>query len=92
MYGFYFDFGSLMTVITICLIAALVAWLMAINLFVGIGKSKGYFEDGAGMLWFIGIFATPIVVGLYVAALPDKNAPRAKGEKRPVANDELPSI
>ena len=44
------------------------------------------------MLWFIGIFATPIVVGLYVAALPDKNAPRAKGEKRPVTNDELPSI
>lgn len=89
MYGFYFDPGIFMMIIVVCLVAALAAWLMAINLFAKIAKSKGYFEDGAGTLWFIGIFATPIVVGLYVAALPDK---KASGGKHSNINEELPSI
>lgn len=47
---------------------------MAINLFIKTAQDKGHFETGkVGILWFIGIFASPLVVGLYVATLPDKN-------------------
>lgn len=75
-------------------IAVLVAWLMAINLFAKIARAKGYYKDGAGILWFIGIFATPIVVGIYVAALPDKRqaGTLTQGGVPVGVDDELPSI
>lgn len=91
MYGYYFDLGGIAIFMLIVLAVVLIAWLMAISLFVGIAKDKGYCKDGAGALWFIGIFATPIAVGLYVAALPDRNVPGAGGKHTNVDN-ELPSI
>ena len=79
-------------------IVILVAWLMAINLFINAAKEKGYYKDGgAGILWFIGIFATPLVVGIYTTALPDKSgreALSAAGSAAQIASiqDELPSL
>lgn len=57
--------------LAICLVV-LVAWLMAINLFINAAREKGYHRKSSGLLWFIGIVTTPIMVGLYAAALPDK--------------------
>ena len=51
----------------------IIAWCLSINLFINLGKSKGYSMANKGLLWFIGIFATPIVVGIYVLSLPPKN-------------------
>lgn len=50
----------------------LIAWLMAISLFIQAIDDKGYSSQNTGKLWFVGIFATPIAVGLYAAALPNK--------------------
>lgn len=55
-------------------VLALIAFAMclyAIHMFIEIGKAKGYSMDNAVSLWLIGIFTTPITVGIYVAALPD---------------------
>lgn len=54
------------------LIVCLIAWLLAISLIIKAAQAKGFHRDGTGKLWFIGIFATPIVLGLYVASLPDR--------------------
>lgn len=91
MYGYYFDLSGIAIFMLIVLAVVLIAWIMAISLFVEIAKDKGYCKNGAGALWFIGIFATPIAVGLYVAALPDRNALGASSRHADVDN-ELPSI
>lgn len=52
-------------------VLVLTAWLLSIDMFINAGKAKGYSMANSGKLWFIGIIATPLVVGLYVAALPD---------------------
>lgn len=54
------------------LIVCFIAWLLAISLIIKAAQAKGFHRDGTGKLWFIGIFATPIVLGLYVASLPDR--------------------
>lgn len=86
--------GFILFIMFAITIAVLVAWLMAINLFAKIARSKGYYKDGAGILWFIGIFATPIVVGIYVAALPDKRqaGTLTQGGVPVSVDEELPSI
>lgn len=53
-------------------IAILVAWIMSISLIINAIKAKGYEQITVGTLWFIGLFASPIVLGLYAVALPDK--------------------
>lgn len=53
-------------------VVVFVAWLLAISLIIKAAQAKGWHKDGTGKLWFIGIFATPIILGLYVAALPDR--------------------
>ncbi len=74
------------------ILVVLIAWLMSIDLLIKVGAAKGYSMDNKGLLWFIGIFATPIVVGLYVAALPD-NRLNAAGEVSPAAvAEELPEL
>lgn len=51
-------------------IVPIVAYVMAIKLFIDLAKNNGFCEDGgSGKLWFIGIFTTPIVIGIYVLAL-----------------------
>lgn len=76
-------------------IVVLVAWLVAINLFIEAAKKKGHYKNGgSGILWFVGIFATPIVVGIYVASLPDmeqRSNNTIENANRP-DNPNLPSI
>lgn len=55
-------------------VAVIAAWLIAIRLLIQSGEAKGYSMDNRKLLWFVGIFATPIVVGLYVISLPDKSS------------------
>lgn len=74
-------------------IVVLVAWLLAINLLIKAGEAKGHALSNKGLLWFIGIFATPIVVGLYIIALPDRRAEAArKAPPASAATDELPEL
>ena len=68
---------------------ALVAWIVAIDLLIKAGKAKGYAMKNTGALWFVGIFATPIVVGLYIASLPDNRT--IAGLEKP-AEAELPKV
>ena len=60
----------IMLAIVVC---AIVAWIMSINMFIDAARAKGYKMKKTGVIWFVGIFATPIVAGLYVNALPNKN-------------------
>ena len=90
---------DMLILITLVLaILVLIAWLVAINLFVEAAKEKGYYRDGgAGLLWFVGIFATPIVVGIYTTALPDKRSQEAHSgtgdaSRSASIQDELPSV
>lgn len=82
--------GSILLVFFALAIAALVAWLLAINLLIKTGMAKGYSMSNTGILWFIGIFASPIVLGIYIMALPDKSARSQDAQDAPV--EELPSL
>ncbi len=70
-------------------IVVLVAWVMSISLIINAIKAKGYEKITTGTLWFIGIFASPIVLGLYAVALPEK---REAIDKTHPKGDDLPSI
>lgn len=84
------------TIVIITLIISLIclfALLMAISQLIETALMKGHCQDGTGMLWFIGIFASPIVLGLYTASLPDRGAPAATTAVAPEdPRDELPAI
>jgi hypothetical protein len=69
-------------------IFVLIAWLVAVSMFVEIARNKGVSATGA--LWFIGIFASPLVLGLYVIALPDEK--RTQIVANSASDDELPSL
>ena len=81
------DLGQLSFIPILVLIAMVVAGLMAIDLFINLAREKGHKLDNSGMLWFIGIFASPIVLGLYVAALPSKRSESSSDISR-----DLPSL
>lgn len=58
--------------IVFCIAAlAIVAWVASISLLIKAGMEKGYSMDNKLLLWFVGLFASPIVLGLYVCSLPD---------------------
>lgn len=82
--------------LVLCVIV-IAAWVSAIKLYLAALSEKGYALDNSirGKIWFIGIFATPIAAGLYVASLPNQNkqgnANNAQGSIVPT-NDELPSL
>lgn len=83
--------GILIFFVIIILFLVLAAWLASISLFIKAAKEKGYYEHGGtGLLWFIGIFATPIVVGLYTASLPDLRDQKAK--QKETVETELPAV
>lgn len=78
-------------IVLVYLLLVLAAFLASISLFIKAAKEKGYYENGGtGILWFIGIFATPIVVGLYTASLPDLRGQKAKQEE--TVDTELPPV
>lgn len=63
---------------TVCPLS-IVAWIMSISMFIDAARAKGYKMKKTGMIWFVGIIATPIVAGLYVNALPDKSKETREG-------------
>lgn len=53
------------------LVALAVAYVLAISMFIDVMRAKGYKAEKTGILWFVGVLLTPVVLGLYVNALPD---------------------
>lgn len=61
---------------------------VAISLFVDLAKEKGHYRDDANILWFVGIFASPVVLGIYVMALSNKSSKDSSVD----ISKELPSL
>ena len=68
-----YDGAALNMTIMACVIFAcfVVAYFMSISMMVHSAVEKGC-PWGKGRLWFIGIFTTPITLGVIVAGLPDR--------------------
>lgn len=87
--------GIILPVFIVVACIAVVVWLASTVLFVKAARLKGFYQDGgAGGLYVLALFGTPILVGLYVAALPDRSgtpetSPQAAAQQ---LNSELPSI
>lgn len=74
-FGFLTGMGATGAVIcTVVGICAVIAYFLAISALVKVARNKRA-ELGGGLMWFIGIFATPLVLALIVIAMPDR-APR----------------
>ena len=65
--------AAMIATIIACVIFAcfVVAYFMSISMMVHSAVEKGC-TWGKGRLWFIGIFTTPITLGVIVAGLPDR--------------------
>ena len=85
----YYNTGIYLFMFVIIVVIALAARVVAINLLIKVGRAKGYAMENAGILWFVGIFATPILVGLYIASLPDN---RTIADPEKPAEAELPKV
>lgn len=83
-------YGPLPGLLIFVLLTAFAISLLAISLLVNAAQQKGFHRNDAGTLWFVGIFASPIVLGLYTASLPDRGAPTAPTQEDP--RDELPTV
>ena len=71
----------------------LVADICGIYQLVEIAKKKGHYRNGAGVLWFIGIFGTLFMVGFVVAALPDWSGKSGAGTANSSNDhDALPEV
>lgn len=69
----FLDGSTLVFLFYICIfIAVIAAWIISIKLFIQAGEAKGYSMENRKLIWFIGLFATPIVVGLYINSLPNR--------------------
>lgn len=81
-------------IILIISLVCLSASLIAISELIEATRMKGHCQDGAGLLWFVGIFASPLVLGLITASLPDRNAQTQNGTapQPDSLRDELPAI
>lgn len=76
-------------IILILPLLAIAANIYGVAELIKIAREKGHYTDGAGTLWFIGLFGTALMVGLIVCALPDRAAP-ASGAPRD--EDALPEV
>ena len=81
------SFGLVEVVFFLVFVAMIAAGLVAISLFVDLAKEKGHYRDDANILWFVGIFASP-VVGIYVMALSNKSSKDSSVD----ISKELPSL
>ena len=81
--------AGLLIIIFLVLLMFIPAYIVAINMFIEAAERKGN-DVSTGMLWFVGIFLSPIVVGLYVAALPDLSKKVVTKEEATEA--ELPDL
>lgn len=80
---------TLELIILILPLLAIAANICGVAELVKIAKAKGHYTDGAGTLWFIGLFGTALMVGLIVCALPDK---AAQATSAPRNEDALPEV
>lgn len=76
-------------IILILPLLAIAANIWGVAELVKIARVKGHYTDGAGILWFIGLFGTAFMVGLIVCALPDRAAP---APSVPRDEDTLPEV
>lgn len=66
------NLGGLLSLVSVIVpLVMLAAGIVAISHFIELGQKKGCIEEKTGVYWFIGLFASPLVLGLYVAAAPD---------------------
>lgn len=85
--------GFILFLLFVLLIVILAAWLVSIAKLIEVYKQKHKDGESAstGILWFIGIFASPMVLGLYVCALPDSSVGNTlQSQGNPV--NQLPSV
>ena len=90
-------FGIVSVFFLIIGFVALIAWFIAISMFVNLANDKGHHLDDTGKLWFVGIFASPIVLGIYVLGLRDKKATNGtasmnQGKAAGKVEDDLPAL
>lgn len=84
--------GQFMLLLAVIAFAVMV-WVETIGFMIRASQAKGFHRDSSASLWFIGLFASPIMLGLYTASLPDRGqiqAPVAAPEQR--LRDEFPRI
>ena len=69
-------------------------YLVMIALFVSAAKKKGHYVDGTAVPWLVGIFLSPLVLALYVCALPDrgKQEPTASAKQESSLPEDLPAL
>lgn len=85
-----------MTITVVILIVVLCMWVMAIGVMTGLldESEKKLAGVSNGMMWAIGIFATPIVLGLIILAIQNKAARKAnlEGSEPEDAKSNLPTV
>ena len=73
-YGNMFALGGLgvfSILVIVLLICSVIAYFLAIAYLVKNARLKNA-PQSSGALWFIGLFTTPVVLGLIVASMPDR--------------------
>lgn len=69
------------------------ACITAIGVLIDIAREKGHFrQKGARLLWFVGLFATPITLALLVIALPDSREELIEIGSDSITDSDLPSF
>lgn len=85
--------ASMFTPAIIIGLIILLGWVAAISYLIDAAKEKGYHQNNSLGLWLIGLIASPIVLGLYTASLPDRGmqqSPQRSADQ--VLRDEMPQI
>ena len=60
-------------VLVLFYVAVFAAYLLAVRLLADIIQMKGFSVENRWMLYFIGVFTTPIVLGIIAIAVPDRS-------------------
>lgn len=72
-----------------------IAWVCSIIMLVDVYERKGgpgSHRFPVGALWFVGLFASPLVLGLIVCALPSYSTELPESDPAKQLVDQLPSI
>ena len=81
------NLGGLLSLVSVIVpLGMLAAGIVAISHFMELGQKKGCIEEKTGVYWFIGLFASPLVLGLYVAAAPDAVLPSKAKQRESIAS------
>ncbi len=81
------NLGGLLSLVSVIVpLVMLAAGIVAISHFIELEQKKGCIEEKTGVYWFIGLFASPLVLGLYVAAAPDAVLPSKAKQRESIAS------